>query len=323
MVDMAHHRHHWRTGTQIAFGVGGAGQAFQHVAFRHPLDGMAIFSRHQLGGVGVDNIVGRRHHAVLHQNLDDVDDAARHAVGQFVDRDGFRNRHFAGTGGAGNLLLMTLVDALKMTLVGGDRAHAFIIVGKRAGNGKLAAAALAFGHFLGRGCLGRNDLAADFLGRTFFFLVLVDPAAGNFHRRDRLGGIDTAQRFRLGMLAGLLFGRLARVFLGLAALSGGALGLELLFLGAAAAGIVFGHAAGFRVGHPRIRQGRGAAGLFLFRQLAQHNAARCGALAAGWSCAAAGAGFSATGAAFPPASSGTAPPESASFRRQRPWCGHG
>src|SRR5258708_33541926 len=62
---------------------------------------MAVFGRHQFGGVGVDNIVGRRHHAVLHQHLDDVHGAPRHAVGEIGNRDGFRNDDVAGTGGAG------------------------------------------------------------------------------------------------------------------------------------------------------------------------------------------------------------------------------
>ena len=81
----------------------GALQAFEHVGFGDALDGVAIFGGDQFGGVGVDHVVGRRHHAVLHQHLDDVDGAARHAVGEFGDRDGFGNRDFARTGGTGGL----------------------------------------------------------------------------------------------------------------------------------------------------------------------------------------------------------------------------
>jgi hypothetical protein len=40
-------------GTRFQLGVVvlGAGQAFQHVRFRHALDDMAVFRRHQFGGV--------------------------------------------------------------------------------------------------------------------------------------------------------------------------------------------------------------------------------------------------------------------------------
>ena len=105
---------------------------------------MAIFGGDQFGGVGVDHVVGRRHHAVLHQHLDDVHGAARHAVGEVGHRDGFRDRDVARTGGTGGLRLMALVDALQMAAIAGDRAHAFVIVRQRAGDGELAAAALAF-----------------------------------------------------------------------------------------------------------------------------------------------------------------------------------
>ena len=102
----------------VAVVVVGALQAFQHVGFGDALDGVAVFGGDQFGGVGVDHVVDRRHHAVLHQHLDDVDGAARHAVGEFGDRDGFGNRHFARAGGAGGLLLPALVDALQMAAIG-------------------------------------------------------------------------------------------------------------------------------------------------------------------------------------------------------------
>ena len=101
VIDMAHDGDDRRTRDQRAFGIGGAGQAFQHVAFRDALDDMAIFGGDQFGGVGVDDVVGRRHHAVLHQHLDDVHDPARHAVGEFGNGDGFGNGDVARTGGAG------------------------------------------------------------------------------------------------------------------------------------------------------------------------------------------------------------------------------
>ena len=82
MVDMAHDGDHRRTRHHVGVIVLGAGQAFQHVAFGHALDDMAVFGRHQFGGIGVDHVIGRRHHAVLHQHLDNIHGAPRHAVGE-------------------------------------------------------------------------------------------------------------------------------------------------------------------------------------------------------------------------------------------------
>jgi hypothetical protein len=106
-------------GRDSSFVVLGARQAFQNVTFGNALDDMAVFRRHQFGRVGIDNVARGRHHAVLHQHLDDVHGAARHAVGEIGNRDGFGNNDIARTGGTGGLLLVTLVDALQMALVGG------------------------------------------------------------------------------------------------------------------------------------------------------------------------------------------------------------
>ena len=172
MIDMAHDGDHRRARLKIGVLVLGAHQAFQHIAFRHALDDMAVFGGHQFGGVGVDHVIGRRHHAVLHQHLDDIDRAARHAVGEIGNRDGFGNNDVAGTGGTGRLLLVTLVDALQVAAIARHRTHALIVVGQSASDGQLAAAAFAFGLF-GRRRLGRHQLAADLLGAALFFLFIL------------------------------------------------------------------------------------------------------------------------------------------------------
>ena len=262
--------------TMLAVVVGLAGQAFQHVAFRHALDHMAIFGRHQFGGVGVDNVVGRRHHAVLHQHLDDVHGAARHAVGQIGHRDGFRNDDVARTGGTGRLRLVALVDALQMALVGGDRAHALIVIGQSAGDGQLAAAAFAFGDFLGRRRLDGHQLAADLLGGAFFFFFIFQPAARRFGGRDAAGRFQTARGFLLGALLGQFVGGLAGVFLDLALFGRHAFGLHLLFFAGLRSASCSAMAARFAVRDAGIGQSRGAAGFFLVRKLAQNNAAARG-----------------------------------------------
>ena len=69
-------------------------EAFFDVGFRHALRRMAEFGDDQLGGIGVDDVVDLVHHALLHQQLDDVDGALGHAVGQILDGDRLRDDHF-------------------------------------------------------------------------------------------------------------------------------------------------------------------------------------------------------------------------------------
>jgi hypothetical protein len=77
---------------QILVGVGRVEQAFLDVGFRHALDGVAHFLGDELGGVGVDHVGDLVHLALLHQELDDVDRALGHAVGEFLDGDRTRAR---------------------------------------------------------------------------------------------------------------------------------------------------------------------------------------------------------------------------------------
>src|SRR5690606_5015110 len=65
----------------------GADEALFDVGFRHALDGVAELGGHQLGGVVVDNVVDLQHHALTHQELDDLDAADGHPAGQFADGD--------------------------------------------------------------------------------------------------------------------------------------------------------------------------------------------------------------------------------------------
>src|SRR6185437_12620405 len=101
VVDMAHDGDDRRTRDHRLGRIVGTFQTFEHVGFGDALDGVAVFGGHEFGGVGVDRVVDRRHDAVLHQHLDDVDGTARHAVGEFGNGDRFGNRHFAGACGTG------------------------------------------------------------------------------------------------------------------------------------------------------------------------------------------------------------------------------
>jgi hypothetical protein len=193
------------------------------------------------------------------------------------DGDGLGDGDVARTCRTGRDLLVTLVDALQVAPVRSHRTHALVIVGQSLGDRQFAAAAFAF-RFLGCGRLGRAGLAGTaLLAAALILFLILQPAARGRFRRGRLaglGGFLAAGGFLLGALLGGIVGSLAGVFFGLALFGGDALGLELLFLARFAFGFLFRHAAGFTVGDPGVRQGGGAAGLFLIRKLAQHHAAR-------------------------------------------------
>ena len=77
---------------------------------------------------------------------------------------------------------MALVDPLQMAAIGGDRADAFVIVGQGARDGELAAAALAFGRFLGAGALTGTSLPPIFLVAAFFFFFLGAGGGGGLRQ---------------------------------------------------------------------------------------------------------------------------------------------
>ena len=72
-----------------------ADEAGFDVGFRNALRRMAELGHDQLGGVGVDHVVDLVHLALPHQQLDDIDGALAHAVGEFLNGDRFGNDHLA------------------------------------------------------------------------------------------------------------------------------------------------------------------------------------------------------------------------------------
>ena len=96
VVDMAHDGDDRRARLQVRRIVRRIEHAFFDVGFGDAPHGVAEFLGDQLGGVGVDRIGDLRHVPLLHQDADHVDGALGHAVGQFLDGDRFRDRHFAG-----------------------------------------------------------------------------------------------------------------------------------------------------------------------------------------------------------------------------------
>ena len=71
--------------------------------FGNAAHGVAKFFSDELSGIGVDRIGDLRHVTLLHQDADHVDRAFGHAIGQFLDGDGLRDRHFTGDLSFGSL----------------------------------------------------------------------------------------------------------------------------------------------------------------------------------------------------------------------------
>ena len=94
MVDVAHDGDHGRAGLQVLL-VGLADEAFLDVGLRHALGRVAELLNDQLGRIGVDHIGDLAHLALLHQELDDVDGALGHAVGELLDGDDLGDDHLA------------------------------------------------------------------------------------------------------------------------------------------------------------------------------------------------------------------------------------
>ena len=94
----------------------------------------------ELGRIGVDHIGDLRHLALFHHQLDHVDGALRHAVGEFLDRDRLGQDDFARE------LFLGLVDMalepLGAAAEGGDRAGALLLLAGGAGDREPAAAVL-------------------------------------------------------------------------------------------------------------------------------------------------------------------------------------
>ena len=96
VVDVAHDRHDRSAEFQSRIvDVLVSDKADFDVSFRNALRRMAEFLNDELGGIGIDDVSDLMHRAFPHKILDQVDGAFRHAVRQFLDRDGFGYDHLA------------------------------------------------------------------------------------------------------------------------------------------------------------------------------------------------------------------------------------
>src|SRR5690606_35003188 len=198
VVDVAHDGHDRRA--QLAgIGVVGLGdEAFLDVGFGHALDRHAVFLGHQFGGVGIDHVVDLHHQALTHQELDDVDAAHGHAVGQFADGDGVGNDHFTRTVGrfgraAAALFLLAFASAAHR----GQRAHALdgvLVASRHRVDGQAAFAAL------GLAARAADGLARRIVGETLVAVVLATARTGE-------AAAGAAGTGHLGLGRGLVGGR--------------------------------------------------------------------------------------------------------------------
>ena len=278
VVDMAHDGHDRRPRHERRRIVGGVEQAFFHIRLGDAAHRVAELLGEQLRGIGIDGVGDLRHVTLLHQDLDDVDRAFRHAVREFLDGDGFRDGDFAH-----ELFLLLAVamtgHALRAPAERGDGAFAHF-VGIERGRQREAAALLrgAGARRLRSGC-GTRQSAADAAPRRAAVVVF---GFGGQLARDRaeagLGFFFLAAETLLGDFVGLALGLFvvaAAVFLGaLARLGGLALGaLDRVAL-LADFRLFLGDLAFFGLAHLRVAERIRAAVLLFLGERAQKDAGR-------------------------------------------------
>ena len=198
VIDVAHDGYNRRARLEVFGVVLFTDEPFLDVGLGHAPDGVSEFLGNQLGGIGVDHIGDLAHLAVAHQELDDVDAALGHAVGELLDGDDLGNDDLAlDLGlrlGSGDLLLLALLAALQR-----GKAPLTLLLVKRVGdrepaaNAALLAAARRHGTLLMASVWGAGRLLRLFLqevladgfladlarlGLRLMALVLLDLALG-------------------------------------------------------------------------------------------------------------------------------------------------
>ena len=133
VVDMAHDGDHRRARLECFGHVLLAAQPDLDIGLGDPPQAVAELGDDQLGGVGVDGLVDRRHHAHAHQRLDHIGGALGHAVGQFLDGDRLGDDDLAHDL---DLLLLAVMQPLALALARpadrGEAAHPLSFVARRA-----------------------------------------------------------------------------------------------------------------------------------------------------------------------------------------------
>ncbi len=148
MVHVAHDGDDRSARLEMLDGVGLANETFLHVGFGHPLDGVPELLGEDLRRVGVDHVVDLVHLPLLHQELDKIDGALRHTIGELLDGDGFRQLNFAGNFLTWLLTEGLLLQTFALTPQGRERAFP-LAVHESVGDGELRAGAPIVGRLDG------------------------------------------------------------------------------------------------------------------------------------------------------------------------------
>ena len=190
-------------GVKILVGVLAALKALLDIQFGNALDGVTEFLGENLGRIGVDDIVDRVHLALLHQQFDDVNGAFGHAVGEFLDRYGLRDNHFARPFLGRHLKTLGLfLLALGAAAECRERTALLLTVLERVGNSQLATATFRVG-------LGarRSELhLAFYLGAPPDLFILGFGLLWSAWLELARGFLGAALGFGLALVAGFLFG---------------------------------------------------------------------------------------------------------------------
>jgi hypothetical protein len=275
VIDVTHHGDHGRTRLLLFRRVGDVEQAFFHVGFGDALDAVPQLLRDELGGVGVDHVGDLHHLALLHEDADHVDGPLRHAVGEFLDRDGFRNRHLADQFFLG--LVGMALEPLRTAPERGDRPLPDLVLAERGDEGQSAAPLFADAP---RGrprrrCRTRHTARTAPCGAwSLFFLRRELLCAGSGSHRDFRLGLVFAEALLcllLGLALGFLVVAATVLLLALARLGGFTLGLLGQFANGAAARLFFGNLAFFSFAHLGVAKCMSAPAALLLGQCAQHH----------------------------------------------------
>ena len=282
VVDVAHDGDHRRARNKIAalVGVRLDEQPGFDVGLGDAAHGVAHILGDDLRRIGLDHVGGLNHLTLFHEMLDDVDGAFRHAVGELGDRDPLGNDDLAH-----DLLARTVMSAGAFALAaaanGGERASPLGVV-EGVDERELAAATRIFDALdrlrLGRG-LGLDATVQTAAGTLFLFLDFLQSAqrTGTGRSGSRacgLGGFlaEAAAGGFLGAQLDTVFGLMAGIFVGLAALSLGALTGEAFILSGTARGRIDGSTTLLGFVNLGVGQRAGAGVDFVGGKLTQHEA---------------------------------------------------
>ena len=208
------------------------------------------------------------------EDANHIDRALGHAIGQFLDRDRLRDRHFAD-----DLFLRLAVavagHALDAATEGSDRAFAYLVGGKGGDDGEPAATLFgAAAGRLGRWRRPRRRAAAADAARGLF-LVGFECRACAWLCCHRLRAEALLGDF-VGLALGFFIVLAALFLVAFARFRFRPLGALGFFADLANAGFFLGDLAFFRLAQTRIGERVSARAALLVGERAQHNAARFG-----------------------------------------------